>query len=91
MIGRQVNAEFGGVTSVTPVLPDRVVPFCLEVPLTTLCMSGITPQLQVAARSAYRSLYRASASTFAGEWLRNGSGKPPLNLIGGEQVTMRSS
>jgi len=30
-------------------------------------MSGITPQLQAAARSAYRSLYRASASTFAGD------------------------
>lgn len=30
-------------------------------------MSGITPQLQAAARSAYRNLYRASASTFAGD------------------------
>jgi len=30
-------------------------------------MAGITPQLQAAARSAYRNLYRASASTFAGD------------------------
>ncbi|KAF9650921.1 hypothetical protein BDM02DRAFT_3140328 [Thelephora ganbajun] len=30
-------------------------------------MSRITPQLQAAARSAYRNLYRASTSTFAGD------------------------
>jgi len=64
--------------------------FASEVP-SQVCMSGITPQLQAAARSAYRNLYRASASTFAGEWPRNDTGTSPLNSNAGEQVTMRSS
>lgn len=92
MIGQTSDTEFGGVTPVTPVSPDRAAaPIPLQESSTSLPMSGITPQLQAAARSAYRSLYRASASTFAGEWLRNGPRTPPLNLNAGEQVTMRSS
>ena len=68
------DADFGGVTSVTPVSP--AVPLCFR---RSLYMSGIAPNLHAAARSAYRNLYRASASTFAGECLRNGTETRPLN------------
>jgi len=73
VVDGRVTLGFAGVTPVTPASPpvtDRVVPFCFRSPIharVRLCMSGITPQLQAAARSAYRNLYRASASTFSGE------------------------
>lgn len=47
--------------------PIAFLNILLPSPSWACTMSGITLQLQAAARSAYRNLYRASASTFAGD------------------------
>jgi hypothetical protein len=64
----QLASSFKALSSSTQIVVSRLRLIPCLIPLTVYNDMSIPVHLQVAARSAYRNLYRASASTFMGDY-----------------------